>query len=72
MNHHHRDLRIRTSLQRYVGESATSPEEVERLVRKARAAGVVVFLRADLERIPWTSREIIEAEARRLYGEPAQ
>lgn len=66
MNHHHRDLRIRTSLQRYVGESKTSPEEVERLVRKARAAGVVVFLRADLDRLPDMARALIEGEHKRL------
>jgi hypothetical protein len=58
----------RTSLQRHLGTSATPPEVIEALVRKARQAGVIVFLRADLERLPWASRELIETEAKRLYG----
>jgi hypothetical protein len=64
----YREHRIPTSLQRHLGTSATPPEVIEALVRKARQAGVIVFLRADLERLPWASRELIETEAKRLYG----
>lgn len=69
MNHHHRDLRrMARSAECRTGITPTDPEVLEALVRKAREAGVVVFLKAELERMPWPSREIIEAEARRLYG----
>ena len=66
MNHHHRDLRIRTSLQPHLGESPTEPAEIKRLVRKARAAGVVVFLRDELERMPDMARALIEGEHKRI------
>jgi hypothetical protein len=66
MNHHHRDLRVRTSLQPHLGRSPTEPEEIERLVRAARAAGVIVFLKAELERLPWQVQEIIEGEHKRI------
>lgn len=62
----YREHRIRTSLQRHVGESSTSPEVIAALVRKARAAGVVVFLRDELERLPDMARALIESEHKRL------
>lgn len=73
MNHHHRDLRIRTSLQRHVGESATEPGDIAALVRKVREAGVVVFLRDELERMPDMALALIEGEHARICqrnGEP--
>lgn len=62
----YREHRIPTSLQRHVGESATPPEVIEALVRKARAAGVIVFLKTELERLPDMSRALIESEHKRL------
>lgn len=60
--------RLRTSLDRVHGKTFASAEEIRAMAAEALKAGVILFLRADLERLPWTSREIIEAEARRLYG----
>jgi hypothetical protein len=69
MNHHHIDRRVARSAEcSTAGRSPTEPREIQHLVRKARAEGVIVFLKAELERMPWQSREIIEAEARRLTG----
>ena len=66
MNHHHRDLRIRTSLQSRIGESPTEPEVIVALVRRARAAGVVVFLKDELDRMPAMARAIVEGEHKRI------
>jgi hypothetical protein len=69
MNHHHRDLRrsaMRTSLDRVQGETPTPPEVIATLVRKARAEGVIVFLKDELERMPWQVQAIIEGEHRRI------
>jgi hypothetical protein len=68
MNHHHRDLRrvARSAECRHVGEAATDPAVIDALVRKARAAGVVVFLRVELERMPDMARAMIEGEHRRI------
>lgn len=62
----YREHRIPSSLQRHVGESATDPAVIEVLVRKAREAGVIVFLRHDLEKLPDMSRALIESEHKRL------
>ena len=72
MNQHHRDLRIRTSLQRYVGDSPTDAEEIERLVRKARAAGVVVFTRKHLEDMAPFERVVVEGVHKRLCDRSAR
>lgn len=61
-----REHRIPTSLQRHVGESATDPAVIEALVRKARQAGVVVFLQSELEKLPPMSKALIETEHKRL------
>jgi hypothetical protein len=63
--------RPRTSLDHVQGRSPASDATIRAMAAEALKAGVILFLRADLERLPWSSREIIEAEARRLYG-PAQ
>lgn len=63
---HYREHRIRGSLERTVGEDTATPDELRWLVRRARLAGVVVFLRDDLERLPEISRRLIETEHRRL------
>lgn len=58
--------RIRGSLQRHVGEPSTAPAVIKVLVMKARAAGVVVFLKEELDRLPAMSRALIESEHKRL------
>jgi hypothetical protein len=70
MSHRYRyrehEVRIRGSLERVVGEAATLPADLHRLVDRARRAGVTVFLREDLERLPDLSRALIESEHRRI------
>lgn len=60
--------RPRSSLDRVLPKARTDEATIRAMAAKALQQGVILFLRADLARIPWTSREIIEAEARRLYG----
>lgn len=62
----YREHRIATSLERHLPRQPVSEGVIRRLVAEARAAGVRVFLEADLARMPWASREIIETEHRRL------
>lgn len=59
---------MRTSLDRVAGKSPTSEAEIRAMAAKAREIGVLLFLRSDLARMPWRTREIIEAEHSRLYG----
>jgi len=68
MNRDRRDFRrvARSAECSTAGRSPTEPEVIRSLVLRARAAGVVVFLRDELERMPWQARELIEAEAKRL------
>lgn len=68
MNHHHQDLRriARSAECSTIGRSPTEPEEIRAMVRKARAAGVVVFLADELERMPAMARAIVEGEHRRI------
>lgn len=68
MNRHHRDLRrvARSAECSTAGRSPTEPEVIVALVRRARAAGVVVFLRDELERMPAMARAIVEGEHRRI------
>lgn len=67
MSDRYREHRVRTSLQGHLGVSPTSPEVIDALVRKARAAGVIVFLRAELERMPEVARLLIEGEHKRIW-----
>lgn len=61
--------RPRTSLDRVLGEAATSEHELRAMAGRAwRQRGVVVFLPCDLERMPDFARLMVEAEARRMYG----
>lgn len=64
------DVRIRTSLERHVGEAATSEGD---LLRKAAAVFAqgrgIYFTPAQLNAMPEYSRRLIEAEAKRLYGQ---
>ncbi len=58
--------RIKGSLARHVGQAPTAPAVIKNLVRKARALGVIVFLREELEQLPSMSRALIESEHKRL------
>lgn len=64
----YREHRIRGSLERHV----PSAEDESRVHRLAEAAyherGSVLFTEADLEAMPWQSRELILSEATRIYG----
>lgn len=62
----YREHRIPTSLSKHVGDSPTDPAVLEHLVRRARALGVVVFLKSELDRLPDMSRALIESEHKRL------
>lgn len=61
---------MRTSLQRHVPDPPATENEL-----RARAAAVwrggrgVMFFADQLGAMTWAARELIEAEARRLYGE---
>jgi hypothetical protein len=60
------EVRIRGSLEHAVGEVRTSTAELQRLVERARKAGVYVFLKHELDRLPDISRALIETEHRRI------
>lgn len=63
-----REHRIRTSLQRHVGESCDSAI-VERLAEQTYHENRgIYFTKAQLAAMPWQSRELIESEGRRLFG----
>lgn len=56
------------SLARHVGATPLSEQELRALAARALRSGVIVFLKADLEKLPDMARLLIEGEARRLYG----
>lgn len=68
MNHHHRDLRrvARSAECSTIGRSPTEPEAIEAMVRKARDAGVIVFLRSELEALPPFDRFLVEGAHKRI------
>lgn len=69
MSNRYREHRVRTSLQAHVGRSS-DPDTVERLAAHAYHEGRgVYFTPEQLEQMNWASRELIESEARRCYGE---
>lgn len=69
MSDHH----IRTSLSGKVAAPASDDNEVRRLADNVHRANLgVFFFRDQLDAMPWQARELIEAEARRLYGERAK
>lgn len=64
-----REHRIRTSLERHVGESG-DPVVVERLAEQTYHENRgIYFTKEQLAAMPWQSRELIESEARRFYGQ---
>jgi hypothetical protein len=60
------EVPIRGSLEHAVGEVRTSTADLQRLVERARKAGVYVFLKHELDRLPDISRALIESEHRRI------
>jgi hypothetical protein len=63
------DTRIRSSLAPHVAPSRNDDGQVRDLaVMVFRQGRGVMFFAEDLKRMPWQARELIEAEARRLYG----
>ena len=64
-----RPHRIRGSLERHVGRSATDDETLHELAATAwRQRRAVVFLAVHLDAMPAMVRALIEGEARRIYG----
>jgi hypothetical protein len=66
-NQYQRD-RARSSLDRVQGEAPATEAQIRAMAAKAFGQGVIMFLRADLQRLPDWSRAVIEGEAKRLYG----
>ena len=64
--HRYAEHRIPTSLERHLPRRTVSSETLHRLVAEARQAGVVVFLKSDLDALPDISRRLIETEHKRL------
>lgn len=64
----YREHRIPSPLGRAAGKTAATEAELRELAVKAHREGVIVFLKADLARLPDWSRVVIESEAARLYG----
>ncbi len=61
--------RPKSSLDRVLGEAATTDGELRTMARRAwRERGVVVFLPCDLERMPDFARLMVEGEMQRLHG----
>lgn len=61
-----REHSIPSPLGRMVGKSSIRDAELRALVRKAREVGVVVFLQAEIDRLPDMTRAVIESEHKRL------
>lgn len=71
MNHrdHYRETRVRTSLQAHVGRAPADAAVIDRLAADAyHQQRGVFFTEEQLAAMPWQSRELIESEARRLFG----
>lgn len=65
----YREHRIRTSLAGHQGRAPCEPEVITRLAESAYHAGRgVYFTEEQIAKMPWQARELIESEARRLYG----
>ncbi len=69
MSNRYREHRIRSSLSGKTAEAPTDPAVIARYAEDVHHANRGVFFTRDqLASMPWQSREIIESEARRLYG----
>lgn len=66
----YREHRIRTSLAAHQGRTPTDDGHVRDMAATVYHEGRgVMFFPEQLERMPEWSRELIESEARRLYGQ---
>lgn len=64
-----REHRIQTSLAAHQGRTPTDDDHVRDMATAVYRDGRgVMFFPEQLESMPWQSREIIKAEAARLYG----
>lgn len=64
-----REYRIPGSLERHIGDAATSDAQIRALAARAWMQGrAITFLLADLDAMPAMARALIEGEARRIYG----
>ena len=62
--------RIRTSLDRVLGDAATTDAELRAMARRAwLERGVAVFMPGDLARMPDFARLMVEAEMARVHGQ---
>lgn len=69
MSDRYREHRVRTSLAAHQGRSATDESQVREMAATVyHEDRGVMFFREDLDKMPWASRSLIEAEAMRLYG----
>lgn len=60
---------LRSCLTPHVGRSPSEPSVIDRLASDAyHQQRGVFFTEEQLNAMPWQSRELIEAEARRVYG----
>lgn len=70
MNHHHIDRRRNprtTDWEKHLGRSQTEPEEIERLVRRAREElDVMVFTRRDRDEMEPYVRAVVEGAHKRI------
>lgn len=64
--HRYAEHRIPTSLERHLPRQTVSGSELRRLVAEARQAGVIVFLKAELDALAPVDRAIIEGAAQRF------
>lgn len=68
MSPRYREHRIRTSLERVNGRTHDSDHVRDMAAAVYREGRGVYFSEEQLEGMPWQSRELIKAEAKRLYG----
>lgn len=66
----YREHPIRTSLASHVGRSSCDAGVIQRLAEDAyHQSRGVYFTEEQLAAMPWQSRELIESEARRIFGQ---
>lgn len=63
---HYREHRIPTSLERFQPRRPVGEDHLRVLIAEAREAGVIVFLKADLDELAPVDRAIIEGCAERF------
>lgn len=69
MSERYREHRVRTSLAPHLGKSSSDIDGVRDMARDVwREGRGVMFFPEQLDAMPWQARELIVAEAKRLYG----